>query len=86
MRFAESTLPWAARSYGSARDHFSPDSCLGIACTVGGVSDENFGDYAKGGIKAFGLGSSLYKPGMSPDEIGQRASTTIAAYEQAFGV
>lgn len=52
---------------------------------VGGVSDANFGDYAKGGIKAFGLGSSLYKPGMAPAEIGERARLTITAYDAAFG-
>jgi 2-dehydro-3-deoxyphosphogalactonate aldolase len=56
-----------------------------MIAAVGGVSDENFADYAKGGIKAFGLGSSLYKPGMSAEEVGRRARTTITAYEKAFG-
>ena len=89
----------AART-GATGLKFFPASALGVAginairavlpadlliAAVGGVSDENFADYAKGGIKAFGLGSSLYKPGMSPDEVGRRAKTTIAAYDRAFG-
>ncbi len=89
----------AART-GATGLKFFPASVLGVSginairavlppdlliAAVGGVSDENFADYAKGGIKAFGLGSSLYKPGMSAEEIGRRARTTIAAYERAFG-
>ena len=34
-----------------------------MIAAVGGVSDKNFADYTKAGIVAFGLGSSLYKPG-----------------------
>jgi 2-dehydro-3-deoxyphosphogalactonate aldolase len=56
-----------------------------LIAAVGGVSDENFGDYAKVGIKAFGLGSSIYKPGMTPAEISTRAKATIAAYTNVFG-
>jgi 2-dehydro-3-deoxyphosphogalactonate aldolase len=51
---------------------------------VGGVSDKNFGEYAKAGIRVFGLGSSLYKPGMKPAEVAERARKTTAAYELAF--
>ena len=57
-----------------------------MIAAVGGVSDENFADYAKAGIRAFGLGSSLYKPGMSAEDVGRRAKVTVAAYEKAFGV
>jgi 2-dehydro-3-deoxyphosphogalactonate aldolase len=89
----------AART-GATGLKFFPASVLGISginairavlppdlmiAAVGGVSEDNFGDYAKGGIKAFGLGSSLYKPGMTAEEIGRRAKATIAAYERAFG-
>jgi 2-dehydro-3-deoxyphosphogalactonate aldolase len=89
----------AART-GATGLKFFPASALGAAginairavlpadlmiAAVGGVSDENFGDYAKAGIRAFGLGSSLYKPAMSPDEVGRRARATIAAYDKAFG-
>ena len=52
---------------------------------VGGVSDANFGDYAKAGIRSFGLGSSLYKPGMSAAEVRERAVATIKAYDAVYG-
>ncbi|MDB5555389.1 MAG: aldolase family protein [Rhizobium sp.] len=90
----------AAARAGATGLKFFPASALGVSginairavlpadlmiAAVGGVSDENFADYAKGGIKAFGLGSSIYKPGMSADEVGKRARATIAAYDKAFG-
>ena len=57
-----------------------------LVAAVGGVSDKNFTDYTSIGIKAFGLGSSLYKPGMSPSEARERAEATIKAYDAAIGV
>ena len=51
---------------------------------VGGVSDKNFAEYVKAGIGAFGLGSSLYKPGMSATEVAARARATIQAYDAAI--
>ena len=89
----------AART-GATGLKFFPASALGVSginairavlppdlmiAAVGGVSDESFADYARAGIAAFGLGSSLYKPGMSPDEVGRRAKATVAAYDKAFG-
>jgi 2-dehydro-3-deoxyphosphogalactonate aldolase len=50
---------------------------------VGGVSDRNFADYVAAGIQAFGLGSSLYKPGMRVAELKVTAQTSIAAYDKA---
>jgi 2-dehydro-3-deoxyphosphogalactonate aldolase len=52
---------------------------------VGGVSERDFDAYAKAGIRIFGLGSSLYKPGATAAEIGAKARTVIAAYDAAFG-
>ena len=52
---------------------------------VGGVSDANFAEYTKAGILAFGLGSSIYKPGMTAADVAQRAKLTIAAYDAAIG-
>jgi 2-dehydro-3-deoxyphosphogalactonate aldolase len=54
-----------------------------MIAAVGGVSDKNFADYVNAGIHAFGLGSSLYKPGMTAAEIARRARTTIEAYDRA---
>lgn len=55
-----------------------------MIAAVGGVSDKNFADYIKAGIVAFGLGSSLYKPGMTTAEVAARANTTIEAYDMAM--
>jgi 2-dehydro-3-deoxyphosphogalactonate aldolase len=52
---------------------------------VGGVSERDFDTYAKAGIRIFGLGSSLYKPGATAAEIGAKARIVIAAYDAAFG-
>ena len=55
-----------------------------VIAAVGGVSDANFDVYVKAGIKAFGLGSSLYKAGLSAEEVRERALRTIAAYDAAI--
>lgn len=56
-----------------------------VIAAVGGVSDKNFADYTKAGILAFGLGTSLYKPGMTAVEVAERAKATIYAYDEAIG-
>ena len=88
----------AARS-GASSLKFFPASVLGASgiaairavlpagvmiAAVGGVSDQNFGEYIKGGVTAFGLGSSLYKPGMSAADVATRAKVTVAAYDRAI--
>ena len=40
-----------------------------LIAAVGSVSDQNFASYTKAGITAFGLGTSLYKPGMTSTEV-----------------
>ncbi|MGY4224146.1 2-dehydro-3-deoxyphosphogalactonate aldolase [Bradyrhizobium sp. USDA 4503] len=87
----------AARA-GASSLKFFPASVLGAAgitairavlppdvtiAAVGGVSDQNFAEYVKAGIRAFGLGSSLYKPGMTGADIADRARVTIEAYDKA---
>lgn len=59
-----------------------PDMEVGA---VGGVSERSFEDYAKVGLRTFGLGSSLYKPAMDVQEIALRAKATITAYDRVFG-
>lgn len=51
---------------------------------VGGASAENFGDWAKAGANGFGIGSALYKPGMSAEDIGARAKEIVAAYDEVM--
>jgi 2-dehydro-3-deoxyphosphogalactonate aldolase len=50
---------------------------------VGGVGPENFAEWVKAGANGFGLGSSLYKPGLSVAEVGQRAKATVSAWDEA---
>jgi 2-dehydro-3-deoxyphosphogalactonate aldolase len=52
---------------------------------VGGVSEADFDDYARIGVRTFGLGSSLYKPGMSAADVGVRARAAVAAWDRVFG-
>ena len=56
-----------------------------VIAAVGGVSDKNFAEYTNAGIKAFGLGTSIYKPGMTAAEVAERAKATILAYDAAVG-
>lgn len=57
-----------------------PDVPIGA---VGGVSEVDFADYMKVGVSAFGLGSSLYKPGATALDVAARAKLTIEAYDKA---
>lgn len=90
----------AAANAGASGLKFFPASVLGPAgiqairavlpkdieiAAVGGVSEANFADYAKVGIRSFGLGSSLYKPGMSDAEVRQRATAALATYDAVYG-
>jgi 2-dehydro-3-deoxyphosphogalactonate aldolase len=52
-----------------------------MIAAVGGISDKNFAEYTRAGIHAFGLGTSLYKPGMTVAEVAARAKATIQAYD-----
>jgi len=52
---------------------------------VGGVDASNIADYLKAGIAGFGIGSSLYKPGMSAGEVGRRAAEMMAAWQAVSG-
>ena len=84
---------------GSSALKFFPASALGPSginaiksilppetelAAVGGVSEVDFEDYAKVGIRSFGLGSSLYKPGMSAEDVAKRAQKTMETYDRVF--
>lgn len=51
---------------------------------VGGVSDKDFASYGAIGVRTFGLGSSLYKPGMEADEVKKRAKAAVTAWDDVF--
>lgn len=40
---------------------------------VGGITPDNQGDFLKAGANGFGLGSALYRPGMSIEELEKKA-------------
>ena len=48
---------------------------------VGGVDASNMGDYLTAGATGFGLGTSLFTPGISADEVSARAKAMVAAYD-----
>ena len=56
-----------------------------VVGAVGGVSEKDFAGYKAAGVTAFGLGSSLFKPGMSVDEVATRALAAVTAWDAAFG-
>lgn len=51
---------------------------------VGGISLQNMGAYLAAGANGFGIGSSLYVPGMSPDVLLERARDFAAAMAGAL--
>ena len=50
---------------------------------VGGATPETFEEFFSAGCTGFGIGSYLYKPGMTLSEIAARASAIVAAYDRA---
>lgn len=51
---------------------------------VGGVGPENFADWKAAGISGFGIGSNLFKPGMTVAEVAASAQAVVSAYDEAF--
>ncbi len=52
---------------------------------VGGAGTENFAEWRSAGVDGFGIGSALYKPGYTTDDVRERATRTVAAYDEVFG-
>ncbi|MBX3581740.1 MAG: 2-dehydro-3-deoxy-6-phosphogalactonate aldolase [Rhizobiaceae bacterium] len=88
-----------ALSLGASALKFFPANALGpqgisaikailpndaVIGAVGGVSEKNFADYARIGISTFGLGSSLYAPGLKPDAVARRASAAVSEWDSVF--
>jgi 2-dehydro-3-deoxyphosphogalactonate aldolase len=55
-----------------------------VVGAVGGVSEKNLAGYMAAGIRAFGFGSSLYRPGMVAAEVRDRALASVRAYDEAL--
>ncbi len=71
-----------AAGISAMRAVLPPSTLVGA---VGGVSEKDFAGYKAAGVTMFGLGSSLFKPGMSVDEVAARAHAAVAAWDAAFG-
>ncbi len=50
---------------------------------VGGAGPENFDQWIKASADGFGIGSALYKPGMSVAEVSDHAQQIVAAYDES---
>ncbi|MEP4247340.1 2-dehydro-3-deoxy-6-phosphogalactonate aldolase [Tateyamaria sp.] len=50
---------------------------------VGGVGPNDFTDWFGAGVTGFGIGSALYKPGMSAADVAARATDMVAAYDES---
>ena len=50
---------------------------------TGGISVDSIADFNAAGSHAFGVGSQLYKKGVSPEEVGKRAAALTAALKKA---
>lgn len=50
---------------------------------VGGVSPELLVSYMQAGANGAGIGSALYRPGLSAEQVGQNAQAFVAAYHRS---
>jgi 2-dehydro-3-deoxyphosphogalactonate aldolase len=51
---------------------------------VGGITSESMAPYIAAGANGFGLGSALYVPGRSADDVGRRARAFAQAWNEGF--
>lgn len=52
---------------------------------VGGVTPTNMKDWAEAGCAGFGIGSNIYKPGMSANDVSKAARDFVAAWKGLKG-
>ena len=51
---------------------------------VGGAGPDNFAEWIAASADGFGLGTALYAPGISAQDVGARAARIVAAYREAL--
>ena len=67
-----------AEGIGAIRAILPPGAAL---AAVGGVAEAEFAAYWRAGVRIFGLGSSIYKPGDSATAVAARARSIINIYD-----
>ncbi|WNW10818.1 2-dehydro-3-deoxy-6-phosphogalactonate aldolase [Pseudomonas sp. DTU_2021_1001937_2_SI_NGA_ILE_001] len=53
-----------------------------VLLPVGGITPDNMQPWLDAGARGFGLGSGLFKPGLTRDEVARRASAYVRAWTQ----
>ena len=91
---------FAALEHGADGLKFFPSFLLGTAglsalkavlpasaetYAVGGVGPDNFKEWIDAGVTGFGLGTGIFKPGFTTDDVATRASAIVAAYDTGKG-
>lgn len=51
---------------------------------VGGVGPDDFADWHAAGVSGFGIGSQLFKPGRTAEDIGERGAEIVTAFDAVF--
>ncbi|WP_299177535.1 2-dehydro-3-deoxy-6-phosphogalactonate aldolase [uncultured Brevundimonas sp.] len=52
---------------------------------VGGVDPDSMGQWLAAGASGFGIGSAVFKPGQSPEQVGRNAAAFVSAWTEAAG-
>lgn len=49
---------------------------------VGGAGPENFDEWFAAGVTGFGIGTGVYKPGFTAEQVADKAAAIVAAYDR----
>ena len=52
-----------------------------VLAPVGGITPDNMQAFIDAGVKGFGLGSGLFKPGMTPEQVAVNAKAYVTAWK-----
>ncbi|WP_339464906.1 MULTISPECIES: 2-dehydro-3-deoxy-6-phosphogalactonate aldolase [unclassified Pseudomonas] len=52
-----------------------------VLAPVGGITPDNMQVFIDAGVKGFGLGSGLFKPGMTPEQVAVNAKAYVTAWK-----